>query len=238
MEAREQHGLILSRCESSISYGCLGIFAIDSILSCFLPAFEQLISRISSFTAGATSSIAYKLRARDRAIKTAVALPITRHPLSKLAMFRLAKTTARLNGRVAAFGALNLPRAPVVTRQWSPYITQRASFATKKDDKADPPPPKQPIDHEEERRIGERKLEARPDQVSVASSTSNNLKTPIENTADGPIMQAELKHDMVSERHRSIFARMRSRVLKSTCRVSSSQRSAWKMFLESPKFLV
>lgn len=70
-------------------------------------------------------------------------------------------------------------------------------FASKKDDKADPPPPKQPIDYERERELAQRKLEARPSEVSTKSTTTNELKTPIENTAGDPILQNELKHDMV-----------------------------------------
>lgn len=124
-------------------------------------------------------------------------------PYNYFAMFRVTKTLSSLNG---------LPRRPSLTigtrpvtlllRQpqqalLAPSIIHRAAFASKKDDKTDPPPPKHPIDYEAERKIGERKLEARPSEVSVKSTTPNELKTPIENKADAPIMQNELKHDMV-----------------------------------------
>jgi hypothetical protein len=119
-------------------------------------------------------------------------------------MFRVSRSFARLQGlpRRPALTAGTRPQSIIVFRQ--PHqalvpisLVQRVGFASKKDDKADPPPPKQPIDYERERELGQRKLEARPSEVSTKSSTTNELKTPVENTAGDAILQNELKHDMV-----------------------------------------
>ena len=115
-------------------------------------------------------------------------------------MFRITRALARHNGLPYSRALMPIRQSPSLAASQSLLVAsafQRASFASKKDDKEDPPPPKQPIDYEAERKIGERKIEARPEEVSVKSSTTNELKTPIENVADQPIMQNELKHDMV-----------------------------------------
>lgn len=116
-------------------------------------------------------------------------------------MFRLSRAITHLNvpsGRRAL-----LPSQRQLQHRLTPSIVQQASFASKKDDKADPPPPKPQIDYEAERKIGERKLEARPEQVSTKSTTTNELKTPVENTVGDAILQNELKHDMVCPKKRS-----------------------------------
>ncbi|KAH8168330.1 mitochondrial inner membrane protein 1 [Sarocladium implicatum] len=114
-------------------------------------------------------------------------------------MYRVTRALARHNGLPYSRALMPVRQSPALslTQLSLPASAlQRANFASKRDDKADPPPPKQPIDYEAEREIGKRKLEARPEQVSVKSTTTNELKTPIENTAGQPIMQNELKHDM------------------------------------------
>jgi hypothetical protein len=81
------------------------------------------------------------------------------------------------------------------------FSRQVARFASKSDDKSDPPPPRQPIDREAERKLAEKKLEPRPAEVTSDSSTTRGwddkipvMKSP--GSVGEPSVDAGLKHDI------------------------------------------
>ncbi|KAF5243834.1 hypothetical protein FAUST_2679 [Fusarium austroamericanum] len=105
-------------------------------------------------------------------------------------MFR---TSSRPLWQLAARASPNktsLPRASI-----APLLRQQRAVYSSKSDPENPPPPKQPIDHEAERKRGQELLQSDPKHVSSKSSLSNTagVQGP---TKGEESMGNELKHDI------------------------------------------
>ncbi|GKU19789.1 mnn4-regulates the mannosylphosphorylation [Fusarium langsethiae] len=84
----------------------------------------------------------------------------------------------------------SLPRASI-----APLLRQQRAVYSSKSDQENPPPPKQPIDYEAERKRGQELLQSDPGHVSSKSSTANT--TGIRGPPKGDeSMGNELKHDI------------------------------------------
>ncbi|KAF5647891.1 putative MNN4-regulates the mannosylphosphorylation [Fusarium sp. NRRL 25303] len=84
-----------------------------------------------------------------------------------------------------------LPRASI-----APLLRpQRAVYSSKSDDE-NPPPPKQPIDIEAERKRGQELLQSNPSVVSSKSSVANAASTAQGSKSADQDMTSELKHDI------------------------------------------
>ncbi|KAM0347276.1 hypothetical protein ACHAPU_004794 [Fusarium lateritium] len=83
-----------------------------------------------------------------------------------------------------------LPRASI-----APLLRQQRAAYSSKSDQENPPPPKQPIDYEAERKRGQELLQSDPSHVSVESSVANNSGEPRGASGEAP-MGNELKHDL------------------------------------------
>ncbi|KAF5679627.1 putative MNN4-regulates the mannosylphosphorylation, partial [Fusarium heterosporum] len=83
-----------------------------------------------------------------------------------------------------------LPRASV-----APLLRQQRAVYSSKSDQENPPPPKQPIDYESERKRGQELLQSDPSHVSVESSVANASGSPRGASGEAP-MGNELKHDL------------------------------------------
>ncbi|KAF4436844.1 Halomucin [Fusarium acutatum] len=84
-----------------------------------------------------------------------------------------------------------LPRASI-----APLLRpQRAVYSSKSDDE-NPPPPKQPIDIEAERKRGQELLQSNPSVVSSKSSVANATSTAQGSKSADQDMTSELKHDI------------------------------------------
>ncbi|KAM0490209.1 hypothetical protein ACHAP8_011795 [Fusarium lateritium] len=83
----------------------------------------------------------------------------------------------------------SLPRASI-----APLLRQQRAVYSSKSDQENPPPPKQPIDYEAERKRGQELLQSDPSHVSSKSSLPNNIGV------QGPPQEAgmsnELMHDI------------------------------------------
>ncbi|RGP60011.1 putative mnn4-regulates the mannosylphosphorylation [Fusarium sporotrichioides] len=105
-------------------------------------------------------------------------------------MFR---TSSRPLWQLAARASPNrasLPRASI-----APLLRQQRAVYSSKSDQENPPPPKQPIDYEAERKRGQELLQSDPGHVSSKSSTANT--TGIRGPPKGDeSMGNELKHDI------------------------------------------
>ncbi|WXC44226.1 hypothetical protein QX201_003960 [Fusarium graminearum] len=105
-------------------------------------------------------------------------------------MFR---TSSRPLWQLAARASPNktsLPRASI-----APLLRQQRAVYSSKSDPENPPPPKQPIDYEAERKRGQELLQSDPKHVSSKSSLSNTagVQGP---TKGEESMGNELKHDI------------------------------------------
>lgn len=107
-------------------------------------------------------------------------------------MFR---TSSRPLWQLAARASPNrasLPRASI-----APLLRQQRAVYSNKSDPENPPPPKQPIDYEAERKRGQELLQSDPKHVSSKSSLSNTAGVQGPTKGDES-MGNELKHDIVS----------------------------------------
>ncbi|KAF5977087.1 putative MNN4-regulates the mannosylphosphorylation [Fusarium bulbicola] len=84
-----------------------------------------------------------------------------------------------------------LPRASI-----APLLRQQRAVYSSKSDNENPPPPKQPIDIEAERKRGQELLQSNPSVVSSKSSTANAASTAQGSTSADQDMTSELKHDI------------------------------------------
>ena len=105
-------------------------------------------------------------------------------------MFR---TTSRPLWQLAARAS---PRAPLPRASIAPLLRQQRAVYSSKSDSENPPPPKQPIDYEAERKRGEQLLQSDPSHVSTSSSTANTAAQGSKSADED--MSSELKHDIVS----------------------------------------
>ncbi|KAM0553978.1 hypothetical protein ACHAPJ_007050 [Fusarium lateritium] len=79
----------------------------------------------------------------------------------------------------------------------APLLRQQRAVYSSKSDKDDPPPPKQPIDYEAERKRGQELLQSDPSVVSVESSTANTSPVAAQGSKSADEdMNSELKHDL------------------------------------------
>ncbi|PTD03206.1 hypothetical protein FCULG_00009159 [Fusarium culmorum] len=105
-------------------------------------------------------------------------------------MFR---TSSRPLWQLAARASPNktsLPRASI-----APLLRQQRAVYSSKSDPENPPPPKQPIDYEAERKRGQELLQSDPKHVSSKSSLSNTAGVQGPTKGDEN-MSNELKHDI------------------------------------------
>ncbi|KAM0365813.1 hypothetical protein ACHAPZ_005642 [Fusarium culmorum] len=105
-------------------------------------------------------------------------------------MFR---TSSRPLWQLAARASPNktsLPRASI-----APLLRQQRAVYSSKSDPENPPPPKQPIDYEAERKRGQELLQSDPKHVSSKSSLSNTAGVQGPTKGDEN-MGNELKHDI------------------------------------------
>ncbi|UZP36533.1 hypothetical protein NXS19_004349 [Fusarium pseudograminearum] len=105
-------------------------------------------------------------------------------------MFR---TSSRPLWQLAARASPNktsLPRASI-----APLLRQQRAAYSSKSDQENPPPPKQPIDYEAERKRGQELLQSDPKHVSSKSSLSNTAGVQGPTKGDEG-MGNELKHDI------------------------------------------
>ncbi|QPC77946.1 hypothetical protein HYE68_008698 [Fusarium pseudograminearum] len=105
-------------------------------------------------------------------------------------MFR---TSSRPLWQLAARASPNktsLPRASI-----APLLRQQRAVYSSKSDPENPPPPKQPIDYEAERKRGQELLQSDPSHVSSKSSLSNTAGVQGPTKGDEN-MGNELKHDI------------------------------------------
>lgn len=86
-----------------------------------------------------------------------------------------------------------LPRASI-----APLLRQQRAVYSNKSDQENPPPPKQPIDYEAERKRAQELLQSNPSHVSVESSVANTSPNPRGASKGDELMGNELKHDIVS----------------------------------------
>ena len=107
-------------------------------------------------------------------------------------MFR---TTSRPLWQLAARAS---PRAPLPRASIAPLLRQQRAVYSSKSDPENPPPPKQPIDYEAERKRGEQLLQSDPERVSTSSSTANTSTAAQGSKSADEDMNSELKHDIVS----------------------------------------
>ncbi|RBR26442.1 uncharacterized protein FIESC28_00736 [Fusarium coffeatum] len=105
-------------------------------------------------------------------------------------MFR---TTSRPLWQLAARAS---PRAPLPRASIAPLLRQQRAVYSSKSDSENPPPPKQPIDYEAERKRGEQLLQADPSHVSTSSSTANTSTAAQGSKSADEDMNSELKHDI------------------------------------------
>ncbi|KAH7193872.1 uncharacterized protein B0J16DRAFT_86764 [Fusarium flagelliforme] len=108
-------------------------------------------------------------------------------------MFR---TTSRPLWQLAARAS---PRASLPRSSIAPLLRQQRAVYSSKSDKSDsenPPPPKQPIDYEAERKRGEELLQSDPKHVSTSSTTANTSTAAQGSTSADEDMGSELKHDI------------------------------------------
>ncbi|RGP80564.1 putative mnn4-regulates the mannosylphosphorylation [Fusarium longipes] len=84
----------------------------------------------------------------------------------------------------------SLPRASI-----APLLRQQRAVYSSKSDQENPPPPKQPIDYEAERKRGQELLQSDPSHVSIESSTANTSTARTASKGDQD-MTDELKHDI------------------------------------------
>jgi hypothetical protein len=87
----------------------------------------------------------------------------------------------------------SLPRASI-----APLLRQQRAVYSSKSDPENPPPPKQPIDYEAERKRGQELLQSDPSRVSSESSTANTSTAAQGSGKADQDMGGELKHDIVS----------------------------------------
>ncbi|CEI67509.1 hypothetical protein FVEN_g5611 [Fusarium venenatum] len=83
----------------------------------------------------------------------------------------------------------SLPRASI-----APLLRQQRAVYSSKSDQENPPPPKQPIDYEAERKRGQELLQSDPSHVSSKSSLPNTIGVQGPPQEEG--MSNELKHDI------------------------------------------
>ncbi|SPJ86700.1 probable MNN4 - regulates the mannosylphosphorylation [Fusarium torulosum] len=84
-----------------------------------------------------------------------------------------------------------LPRASI-----APLLRQQRAVYSSKSDQENPPPPKQPIDYEAERKRAQELLQSDPSHVSVKSSMANTSPNPRGASSGDEAMGNELKHDI------------------------------------------
>ncbi|KAG5753394.1 hypothetical protein H9Q70_003958 [Fusarium xylarioides] len=84
-----------------------------------------------------------------------------------------------------------LPRASI-----APLLRQQRAVYSSKFDDENPPPPKQPIDIEAERKRGQELLQSNPSVVSSKSSVANAASTAQGSKSADQDMTSELKHDI------------------------------------------
>ncbi|KAL4723527.1 hypothetical protein ACLX1H_009164 [Fusarium chlamydosporum] len=84
-----------------------------------------------------------------------------------------------------------LPRASIAH-----LLRQQRAVYSSKSDSENPPPPKQPIDYEAERKRGQELLQSDPSHVSSRSSTANTSAAAQGSTSADQDMGGELKHDI------------------------------------------
>lgn len=95
-----------------------------------------------------------------------------------------------------------LPRASI-----APLLRQQRAVYSSKSDQENPPPPKQPIDYEAERKRAQELLQSNPSHVSVESSVANTSPNPRGASKGDEAMGNELKHDIVSFEREKTFER-------------------------------
>lgn len=105
-------------------------------------------------------------------------------------MFR---TTSRPLWQLAARAS---PRAALPRASIAPLLRQQRAVYSSKSDPENPPPPKQPIDYEAERKRGEQLLQSDPSHVSTSSSTANTSTAAQGSKSADEDMGSELKHDI------------------------------------------
>ncbi|CAG7563191.1 unnamed protein product [Fusarium equiseti] len=105
-------------------------------------------------------------------------------------MFR---TTSRPLWQLAARAS---PRASLPRSSIAPLLRQQRAVYSSKSDQENPPPPKQPIDYEAERKRGEELLQSDPKHVSTSSSTANTSTAAQGSKSADEDMGSELKHDI------------------------------------------
>ncbi|KAM0215159.1 hypothetical protein ACHAQD_008485 [Fusarium lateritium] len=84
-----------------------------------------------------------------------------------------------------------LPRTSI-----APLLRQQRAVYSSKSDQENPPPPKQPIDYEAERKRAQELLQSDPSHVSVESSRANTSPNPRGASSGDEPMGNELKHDI------------------------------------------
>ncbi|KAM4066262.1 hypothetical protein HRG_000397 [Hirsutella rhossiliensis] len=109
-------------------------------------------------------------------------------------MFRASRSLLRLAPRASPLPSRSLPRpCPPAASSPLPWSVPVARFASSSD-KSTPPPPKQPIDRDREKELGQRTLEARPAEVSGQSSVRHVMEGS-QGRDDADLGQG-LKHDI------------------------------------------
>ncbi|KAM0246816.1 hypothetical protein ACHAP5_004438 [Fusarium lateritium] len=86
---------------------------------------------------------------------------------------------------------ITLPRTSI-----APLLRQQRAVYSSKSDQENPPPPKQPIDYEAERKRAQELLQSDPSHVSVESSSANTSPNPRGASSGDEPMGNELKHDI------------------------------------------
>lgn len=120
-------------------------------------------------------------------------------------MFKATNSVLRFGSRAFQVPISSSPKPLYSSRSRLPSLRpqlplQVARFASKSED---PPPPRQPIDREAELKVAHQKLEPRPSEVSVDSSTTRAWDSTIPvmtspGTSGESSMNAGLQHDIVS----------------------------------------